>query len=169
MKNIRLTYMETWNKRIARRREELGISKAEFARRCGVSAPTVNDWENGDIKELSGPKLLKVCEALDLDPWEVVVGKPRVNPPKREVNQPLSDEAELLIQCVMHLDGLGATASQMFALHASLLRLAEPAMGMQDGEVVRELHIEEQKLASHVDPLRTHKHAKRDHKIKGSY
>ncbi len=161
--------MDTWNKRIAARREELGISKAEFARRCSVSAPTVNDWENGDIKELSGSKLLKICEALSLDPWEVLNGRPRVNPPKREVNQPLSDEAELLIQCVLRLDSLGATASQMFAHHTSLLTLAEQMLGMQDAEVVRELHIEEQKLASHVEQLRAPQHAKRDQKAKGRY
>jgi transcriptional regulator with XRE-family HTH domain len=161
--------MDTWNKRVAARREELGLSKAEFARRCGVSAPTVNDWENGDIKELSGPKLLKICDALALDPWEVLAGKPRVNPPIREANSPLSDEAQLLIQCVAHLDGLGAIASQMFAHHTSLLMLAEQMLGMHDAEVVRELHIEEQRLASHVDPLRDQRHAKRDHKPKRHY
>jgi hypothetical protein len=134
-----------------------------------VSAPTVNDWENGDIKELSGPKLLKICDALALDPWEVLAGKPRVNPPIREANSPLSDEAQLLIQCVAHLDGLGAIASQMFAHHTSLLMLAEQMLGMHDAEVVRELHIEEQRLASHVDPLRDQRHAKRDHKPKRHY
>lgn len=161
--------MDTWNKRVAARREELGLSKAEFARRCGVSAPTVNDWENGDIKELSGPKLLKICDALSLDPWEVLAGKPRVNPPIREANSPLSDEAELLIRCVARLDGLGERAAQMFAHHASLLVLAEQMMGMQDDEVVRELHIQQEELASHIDPLRTHNHAKRDHKPKRHY
>jgi transcriptional regulator with XRE-family HTH domain len=154
--------METWNKRVASRREELGLSKAEFARRCGVSAPTVNDWENGDIKELSGPKLLKICDALKLDPWEVLTGRRQLNAPIREVKSSLSDEAELLIRCVMRLDGLGSRASQMFAHHTSLLELAEQMMGMQDAEVVRELHIQEQELASHVDPLRGHNHAKRD-------
>lgn len=154
--------METWNKRVAARREELGLSKAEFARRCGVSAPTVNDWENGDIKELSGPKLLKICDALRLDPWEVLTGRPQLNSPIREVKSALSDEAELLIRCVVRLDGLGYRASQMFAHHTSLLELAEQLMGMQDAEVVRELHIQEQELASHVDPLRGHNHAKRD-------
>src|SRR4051812_21110527 len=104
--------METWNKRVASRREELGLSKAEFARRCGVSAPTVNDWENGDIKELSGPKLLKICDALKLDPWEVLTGRRQLNAPIREVKSSLSDEAELLIRCVMRLDGLGSRASQ---------------------------------------------------------
>lgn len=116
--------METWNKRISARREEMGLSKSEFARRCGVSAPTVNDWENGDIKELSGPKLLKICEALSLDPWEVLAGKPRANPPKREVNQPLSDEAELLIQCVLRNDSQSDLVRKTFALHADLLNIS---------------------------------------------
>jgi transcriptional regulator with XRE-family HTH domain len=155
--------METWNKRITDRREELGLSKAEFARRCGVSAPTVNDWENGDIKELSAPKLLAICEALSVDPWELLLGKGRINAPKREVNQPLSDEAELLIQCVLRLDGLGELARKTFAGHLNLLALAEQMLGMQDAQVERELREQEQKLASHVEPLRAQKHAERAH------
>lgn len=82
---------------------------------------------------------------------------------------PLSAEAELLIQCVLRLDGLGPVASQMFAHHAALLTLAEQMMGMQDDEVVRELHIHGQKLADHIDPTRAPQHAKRDHKTKGSH
>lgn len=161
--------METWNKRITARREELGISKAEFARKCGVSAPTVNDWENGDIKELSAPKLLRICEALDVDPWQLLDGKMRFKPPIREVNTPLSDEAESLIQCVLRLERHGEMARKTFAGHLTLLQLAEQNFGMHDDEVVRELHKQRQKLASHVDPLRAQKHAKRDHKAKDSH
>jgi len=93
------------------------------------------------------------------------------NPKSSNTGQkaPLSAEAELLIQCVLRLDGLGAAASQMFAHHASLLLLAERLMGMQDADVERELHIEEQKLASHIDQSRAPKHATREHKSKSGY
>jgi len=91
------------------------------------------------------------------------------NSPNTDQKTPLSAEAELLIQCVLRLDGLGETAAQMFAHHASLLMLAEQMLGMQDAEVVRELHIREQELASHVDPLRGQGHAKRELKIKRNY
>ena len=77
---------------------------------------------------------------------------------------PLSAEAELLIQCVLRLDALDPAASQMFAHHRSLLLLAERLMRMQDAEVVRELHIEEQKLADHIEQLRVPKHANRKQK-----
>ena len=82
---------------------------------------------------------------------------------------PLSNEAKLLIQCVLRLDGLGEMARKTFAGHLALLTLAEQMLGMQDTEVVRELHIEEQKLADHIDPLRAPIHAKRNHKAKGSH
>ena len=146
--------MDTWNKRVSARREEMGLSKAEFARRCKVSPPTVNDWENGDIKELSGPKLLAVCEALEVDPWFVVTGTSRFEPPKREANSLLSEVAQLLIQCVLRLDGLGEIGKKTLTAHLTLLSIAEQALGMQDAEVVRELHVQKQKLADHVDLAR---------------
>lgn len=77
---------------------------------------------------------------------------------------PLSAEAELLIQCVLRLDALGPAASQMFAHHRALLTLAEQMLGMQDAEVVRELHLEEQVLADHIEQLRVPKHANRKQK-----
>ncbi|SAL59462.1 XRE family transcriptional regulator [Caballeronia peredens] len=115
--------MDNWNKRIASRRQEVGLSKSEFARRCDVSAPTVNDWENGDIKRLEASNLLKICQVLDVDPWWLMFGDKTKTPNTKEL-RPVSDEAERLIQCAIRFDGLGEVARRSFTLHAGLLLLS---------------------------------------------
>ncbi|AQG98569.1 hypothetical protein A9R05_06775 [Burkholderia sp. KK1] len=114
--------MENWNKRIAIRRQEVGLSKSEFARRCEVSAPTVNDWENGDIKKLEASNLLKICQVLDVDPWWMMFGDESKTSKKKDF-RPVSNEAERLIQCVIRFDGTEA-ASKFYRLHTGLLLLS---------------------------------------------
>lgn len=58
--------MDTWHKRLTYAREKRGIKKSAFAKLVGVSAPTVTDWESGDIKMLDGVKLVSVCKVLDI-------------------------------------------------------------------------------------------------------
>lgn len=94
---------------------------------------------------------------------------PDPKPANTGQKHPLSAEAELLIQCVLRLDGLGELARKTFAGHTHLLLLAEQMLGMQDAQVERELHLEEQKLASHIEQQRAPKHATREHKSKGSH
>jgi transcriptional regulator with XRE-family HTH domain len=60
--------METWNKRITIARKASGLSKTDFAKRVGVSNPTVTDWENGEIKKLEAENLLNICEVLSVSP-----------------------------------------------------------------------------------------------------
>jgi transcriptional regulator with XRE-family HTH domain len=57
-----------WNKRLQQARIATGISKADLAKEVQVSAPTVTDWESGEIKKIDGENLLKVCRALSVSP-----------------------------------------------------------------------------------------------------
>lgn len=63
-----------WNERITIAREALGIKKAEFARRVGVSTATTADWESGKIKMIDGEHLVKVAKVLKVTPEWVMTG-----------------------------------------------------------------------------------------------
>ena len=62
--------MEPWKQRLKIAREAKAFKKTEFAKLVGVSNPTVSDWEksvaSGGIQEITGPKLAKVCQALEI-------------------------------------------------------------------------------------------------------
>jgi len=58
----------TWNERITQAREAKNIKKSAFAKLVGVSAPTVTDWESGQIKKIDGENLIKVCSVLEITP-----------------------------------------------------------------------------------------------------
>jgi hypothetical protein len=137
-----------------------------LADELGVDKNAVYNWpKRGGVPMTHLPKLIKTLGI----PADELLASGTVNSPNTEEKTPLSDEAEQLIQCVLRLDGLGELARKTFAGHLTLLTLAEQMLGMQDAEVVRELHIQEQQLASHVDPLRDQRHAKRDHKPNRNY
>lgn len=67
--------MQTWNDRLRIARESAGVPKAQLARRVGVSAPTVTDWESGKIRKIDAANLLAVCSVLGADPYALL--KPR--------------------------------------------------------------------------------------------
>lgn len=60
--------------RIRTRREQIGMSQAELARRSGVSAASVNDWESGKTQNISGAALLKAAQAMGVSPGWIVAG-----------------------------------------------------------------------------------------------
>ena len=57
--------MESIGTYIKARREALGLSQAEFARRVGTYQPEVSDWE-GDIKVPRIPTLRRIAKALNV-------------------------------------------------------------------------------------------------------
>lgn len=63
--------MEQWKQRLREAREAKGLNKTAFAKAVGVSNATITDWEKsvdaGGIKEISGTKLVKVCQVLEVD------------------------------------------------------------------------------------------------------
>lgn len=58
--------MKTLKERIKSAREDAGLTKAELARRSGVSRSTITQWENGSIKNIEGRHLVKASEALNV-------------------------------------------------------------------------------------------------------
>lgn len=67
--------MSEWGQRIKRRREELGLSQAELARRVGIRAPSVNNWESGATKTINGPNLQKAAAALERSADWILYGR----------------------------------------------------------------------------------------------
>ena len=67
--------MDTLASRIIEAREALDISKAELARRVGVSRATVTMWESGQIESLRDDNLLLLAELLDISPKWLNSGK----------------------------------------------------------------------------------------------
>ena len=53
-----------WNQRLTQAREAKNLRKSELGRLIKVSAPTITDWESGEIESLKAENLMKVCEAL---------------------------------------------------------------------------------------------------------
>jgi transcriptional regulator with XRE-family HTH domain len=64
----------SWNERLKEARENAGITKSELAKRAGVSAPTVTDWESGEIKKIDGENLLRVCGVVGVPPEWLIFG-----------------------------------------------------------------------------------------------
>lgn len=143
-------------------------SQKALERLSGVPQPTINRILKGNNPDIGTAK--KLADALGVSiTW--LIDRSGIGPDSsiNDQNTPLTDEAQLLIQCVRRLDGSAPEFAQMFAHYARLLALAEHLMGMQDADVARELQLEEQKLTDHIDQTRVQKHAKRDHRAKGSY
>jgi len=73
--------MNTLASRIIEARGELDISKAELARRVGVSRATVSMWESGQIESLRDDNLLLLAELLNVSPRWLNSGKGVKIPP----------------------------------------------------------------------------------------
>lgn len=73
--DVRLTYMKTWNERLKAARAESGCTQTELAREVGVSNATVSDWESGEIKNLEGENLLRICEFFRISPTWLQFGR----------------------------------------------------------------------------------------------
>lgn len=67
--------MDSLADRIVEAREELDISKAELARRAGVSRATVSMWESGQIESLKDDHLVLLAELFNLNPKWLNSGK----------------------------------------------------------------------------------------------
>lgn len=54
---------------------DVGMSQAELARRCGVKPPSVNGWLSGKSKFLRGENLLRAAAALGVSDQWLATGK----------------------------------------------------------------------------------------------
>jgi len=66
-------YKKSIQKNITVFREKKGMTKADLARACGVSKPTVTNWENGR-NSLDADMLFKVAGILDVSA-DVLAGR----------------------------------------------------------------------------------------------
>jgi transcriptional regulator with XRE-family HTH domain len=158
--------MKTWNERITEAREARQLTKAELARACEVAGATVTGWESGDIKELTALKALKICEALRVDPWWLVLGKGKFNAPNTEEKRPLTQEASKLILWVERVDGLGDPARKLFlhlnaALHVAGTLTQAQNPSPKGADIVAGAG---EKLASFIDQSGGKESATRKHK-----
>ncbi|KIP87481.1 phage-related repressor protein [Stenotrophomonas maltophilia] len=67
--------MSTLSERLTVAIAAAGITKAELARRVGVSAPSVNGWFSGKAKFLRGENLLSAAKALGVDEAWLATGR----------------------------------------------------------------------------------------------
>ena len=56
----------TWNERVGERRRALNLTKTELAKRCGVSVPTAQQWESGEIEETSASNFDRLAKVLEV-------------------------------------------------------------------------------------------------------
>jgi transcriptional regulator with XRE-family HTH domain len=145
--------MTNWNQRITEARTDRQMTKADLARACKVSPPTVTDWESGGIKELTADKMLKICDALRVDPWWLVLGKGNFKPSIIEDKTPLSNEARKLISWVERVDGLGGQAPKLFTHINAALQVAGAITQAQNSPVdeAEALAGAKQALTSHIE------------------
>lgn len=55
----------TWHERLKEKRLALGLTKTELGKRCGVSQPTAQHWESGEIKTISRDNSKRLAEVLE--------------------------------------------------------------------------------------------------------
>jgi len=67
--------MTTMSERISAKRRALGISQTELAKRIGCSRQTVNMWENGRIRDMTGQHLRGLAAEFGVDPAWILTGK----------------------------------------------------------------------------------------------
>ena len=60
------------NEYIRKRRRSLKLTTEQVAKHIGVSAPTVNRWETGEIKNIKNDKILRLATILDIDPMVLI-------------------------------------------------------------------------------------------------
>lgn len=76
----------SWDQRLRAAFTDKGWSKAELARRSGVSYDNVNKYLSGDVKQPRGDALTKLANALEIDPLYLEKG---VDPVTGETEIPL--------------------------------------------------------------------------------
>ena len=85
--------MESFAKRITRRRTELRLTQRQVAQRIGVPLSTYKEWEYG--RRIQGETIyLKLSEALEISLYALLSGK--ISPGDEELTQIFQDLVEHL-------------------------------------------------------------------------
>ncbi|WP_237133778.1 LexA family protein [Pseudohongiella sp. O18] len=72
--------MKTWHDRLNIALENSGLTKADLAKRIGVSRPTVTDWTKGNIKTISGGNAEKLSRHLGVSVTWLLTGHGAMRP-----------------------------------------------------------------------------------------
>lgn len=81
-------------KRIKERREELGMTQAELAKRIGTTYQAISKYENDIIGTIPTKKLKQIADVLDCDPV-YLLGMESQFSPSSEIRDELKDNPEL--------------------------------------------------------------------------
>jgi len=85
--------MSTLAERLTVAISRANLTKAELARRVGISAPSVNGWFTGKAKFLRGENLLAAAKALAVDEGWLATGKGHMEPRHgHRVEEPTADD-----------------------------------------------------------------------------
>jgi transcriptional regulator with XRE-family HTH domain len=140
------------------------MSKAELARACDVSGPTVTDWENGNIKNLDASNMLTICKVLRIDPYWLVFGIDKSKAPITDLKDSLSHEASKLISWVERVDRLGGLAPKLLSHINAALQVAGALTQAQNSPRDEDLAGAEEDLTSHIEKSEGKERAHRKHK-----
>ncbi|MGI2078454.1 S24 family peptidase [Shewanella putrefaciens] len=94
--------MKTFNNRVKSRRDEIGLTQIQLAKKVGVSGVTISQWESGDYSP-KGKNLYKLAEALECSPDWLIFGEEKQTKPESNAefiggfetwdrNSPLGDD-----------------------------------------------------------------------------
>jgi transcriptional regulator with XRE-family HTH domain len=80
------------------KREELGLTMKELAKKVGVSEATISRWESGDIEKIRRGKIQALASAIGVNPVELLGYEITIDTNKRDKRYDLTQEEGVLIE-----------------------------------------------------------------------
>lgn len=77
--------------------EEKGITQKEFSERTGISQSTISDWKRKKTNP-SADKILKICETLNVTPYELLSERNDMVVDKVDYLIALNDQEAVLLE-----------------------------------------------------------------------
>ncbi|QYJ79407.1 S24 family peptidase [Shewanella acanthi] len=133
--------MKTFNNRVKSRRDELGLTQLQLAKKVGVSSVTISQWESGDYSP-KGKNLYKLADALECSPNWLILGEEKQTKPLSNAewaggletwgsDSPLHDD-EVEVPFYMDVElAAGAGICEVREYHGPKLRFAKSTLKKQ--------------------------------------
>lgn len=83
--------------------EEKGITQKEFSEQTGISQSTISDWKRKKTNP-SADKILKICETLNVTPYELLSERSNMVVDKVDYLIALNDQEAVLLEGFRSLD-----------------------------------------------------------------
>ncbi len=83
--------------------EEKGITQKEFSEKTGISQSTISDWKRKKTNP-SADKILKICETLNVTPYELLSERSNMVVDKVDYLIALNDQEAVLLEEFRSLD-----------------------------------------------------------------